>query len=128
MEEVLKRLEAIDKNLAKHYSEFLTFREETGKNFKHTEDIVEFLAINSEKHERDIEWLKANTVTHADLRNELKNFATKDDLKNLATKDELRQITTTLDELLGLYKEDRQERVLMNHAIRRLETKVFPER
>lgn len=113
MEEVFKKLNAIDKKLGEQYREFKALRKETTQRFdavdkrfdatdKHlynidnrlltSEELIDFLAQNSAKHDTDIESIKTN-----------------------------------LDWLIGAYQEDRQERLFMNHAIKRLEVAVFPE-
>ena len=70
-----------------------------------------------------------NFATKDDLKNLTNIFATKDDLKNFATREEMNSkfndVMNTLDSMHGLMKEMRQEMSVMNHRVYKIQDPII---
>lgn len=103
---------------------------------------LDFIAGKVAEHDEQLEWLRENAATKADIRNITckvadndeqlqwlkENSATKEDLQlfkeSAATKADLNDIAGTLDKLVQLAEKKDQELVIMAHGIKRLDDKV----
>jgi hypothetical protein len=87
-----------------------------------SQDSLELLVRNIDERLLRVEQILPTLATKEDLRNEVRNLATKDELRDLATKDELRNLATK-DELRNLATKDELRNLATKDELRNLATK-----